>query len=167
MTRRSLPNERRVEEFLYKCGRKFLECRDWPILWVTIDGKFEIYGDTSLGLPTKNIDFLPKKAEVLLYVNVDDYLDALAKEYEGQTYSDFKNMQLQRHEALLARGQWSRYRSQKFLLDDQAGILAVNFNSYAACFVVDEDLLASLKIRLDAEMLTNLPPNVSYLRHNV
>ena len=157
----------RVQDFLYECGRKFLECRDWHILWVTIDGKFEIYGNTDLGMPIRNIDFMPQKAEVILHLNVDDYADELAKQYQGQTYTDFKNQQIKRHDALSARGQWARHESQKFLLDHQAGVLAVNFNGYAVCFAVSEDLIDPLKIRLNAEMLTNLPPNVSYLRHNV
>tara|TARA_B100000575_G_C23129552_1_gene654962 strand:+ start:16 stop:519 length:504 start_codon:yes stop_codon:yes gene_type:complete len=167
MERRRLRNERRVEEFLYECGRRFLDCRDWPILWVTIDGKFEIYGETSLGLPAKNIDFLPKKAEVVLHINVGDYFDAFVEEYAGQTYSDFKNKHLKRYEAILAQGQWSRDKSQKFLLNDKRNVLAVNYDGYCVCFPVEESLITSLKMRLDAEMLTTLPQNVSYIRHNV
>lgn len=167
MVRRSLPKNKNVDDFLYKCARRFMSCDDWHIKWVRINGSFEVYADTRLNLPAKNLDFLPAFSEVLLEVNTDHYSGKGQTDFSELSYHDFKKIHLEQYEAMLARGQWSRNQSQKFWFNVEHRLLAVNFNDRAVCFYVEEGLMKTLSNILNTETARDLPQNVSYFRHNV
>lgn len=167
MVGRRLPKKNNVEDFLYECARRFMACDDWHIKWAKIDGSFEVYADTRLNLPAKNLDFLPTSAEVLLEVNTEDYSGKAPFDYSQMMYHEFKKSERQRYEAMLARGQWDRAESQKFLFNPEFNLLAVNFTDRAMCFYVKEAFIKPLKDVLNTQIVRELPPNVSYIRHNV
>ena len=167
MTRRSLPKNRDGENFLYECAKRFMSCDDWHVKWVSINGSFEVYADTRLNLPAKNLDFLPRCSEVLLEMNTENYLEKGPTDLCELNYHDLKKMHLEQYEAMLARGQWSRNQSQKFWFNVEHRLLAVNFNDRAVCFCVEERLMKPLSNILNTETARDLPQNVSYIRHSV
>ncbi len=167
MVGRRLPNNNNVDDFLYECASKFITCDDWHIKWVRINDKFEVYADKKVNLPAKNLDFLPTSAELLLEVNADDQIVKGVVPYAQMNYCEFKKSERQRYEATLARGQWDRAESQKFLFYPEHNFLAVNFNKKAMCFYVKEALVKPLTDVLNTQIVKELPPNVSYLRNTV